>query len=198
MTRRQLLLRSGLGFGALALKPLLGASLNPLSPKQPPLHATARQVVHLFMNGGPSQVDTFDPKPALARFAGKAMPIHLRTERKTGAAFPSPFVFRRYGESGIEMSEIFPHLSACADELCVVRSMYTDIPNHEPSLLMMNCVSALGSPTGWARKTRTCPALLPSAPAGCPRAAPITGVRRSCRARIRGHTSTPDKRKSIS
>jgi hypothetical protein len=143
MTRRQLLLRSGLGFGALALKPLLGASLNPLSPKQPPLHATARQVVHLFMNGGPSQVDTFDPKPALARFAGKPIPIHLRTERKTGAAFPSPFVFRRYGESGIEMSEIFPHLSACADELCLVRSMYTDIPNHEPSLLMMNCGSGL-------------------------------------------------------
>jgi len=95
------------------------------------------------MNGGPSQVDTWDPKPALAKFAGKALPIHLRTERKTGAAFPSPFTFRKHGQSGIEASEIFPKVAECVDDLCVVRSMFTDIPNHEPSLMLMNCGAAI-------------------------------------------------------
>jgi hypothetical protein len=115
------------------------AALSPLAPKKPPLPAKAKRVIHLFMNGGPSQVDTFDPKPALEKFAGKALPIHLRTERKTGAAFPSPFKFRKYGQSGIEVSEIFPQVGECADDLCVIRSMHTNIPNHEPSLMMMNC-----------------------------------------------------------
>ena len=80
----------------------------------PPLNAIAfaaakaKRVIHIFMNGGPSQVDTFDPKPALRKYGGQALPIHLRTERATGTAFPSPFEFRKHGESGIEVSEIFP------------------------------------------------------------------------------------------
>ncbi|MFN3326363.1 MAG: DUF1501 domain-containing protein [Bryobacteraceae bacterium] len=115
------------------------ATLNPLAPKAPPLPAKAKRVVHLFMNGGPSHIDTFDPKPALEKYAGKPLPFTFRTERKTGAAFPSPFKFKPYGESGIEVSEIFRHVGECADDLCVIRSMKTELPNHEPSLMMMNC-----------------------------------------------------------
>src|SRR5580704_14686555 len=146
LTRRQLLHRTGMGMGAVALAGVLAdssqakeMSLNPLAPKAPPLPAKAKRVVHLFMNGGPSHVDTFDPKPSLLKYAGKPLPFTLRTERKTGAAFPSPFEFKKYGESGIEVSEIFPQVASCVDDLCVIRSMVSDIPNHEPSLMMMNC-----------------------------------------------------------
>jgi hypothetical protein len=139
MTRRDLLKRVGMGMPAVGLAGILNAAAGPLAPKSPPLPAKAKRIIHMFMNGGPSQVDTWDPKPALAKFAGKPLPIHLRTERKTGAAFPSPFEFKKHGESGIEVSEIFPKVAAHADKLCVVRSMFTDIPNHEPSLMMMNC-----------------------------------------------------------
>jgi hypothetical protein len=109
-------------------------------PKYPQFPATAKRVIHIFANGGPSQVDTFDPKPMLAKFAGKPMPSgNLPTERKTGAAFPSPFKFKRYGKSGTEVSEIFSHLGEVIDDVCVIRSMHADVPNHEPSLLLMNC-----------------------------------------------------------
>ncbi len=142
MTRRELLHTMGMGMGAVAMAPMLDAATtvpNPLAPKKAPLPAKAKRVIHLFMNGGASHVDTFDPKPALAKYAGKAIPITLKTERRTGAAFPSPFTFKRFGQSGVEISEIFPQIGACADDLCIVRSMHTDIPNHEPSLMMMNC-----------------------------------------------------------
>ncbi|HEX6984710.1 MAG TPA: DUF1501 domain-containing protein, partial [Planctomycetaceae bacterium] len=90
--------------------------------------------------GGPSQVDTFDPKPALAKYASKPLPIsNLRTERRTGAALPSPYSFKRYGKSGIEVSEIFAHTGEMIDEIAVIRSMHADVPNHEPSLMLMNC-----------------------------------------------------------
>lgn len=144
--RRQMLHQVGMGFGALAAHSMLhietvsaSNTAYPLAPKPPPLPASAKHVVHLFLNGGPSQVDTFDPKPELTRYAGKELPIKLRTERRTGTAFPSPFKFRKFGNSGIELSEIFPNLGTVADELCVIRSMHTDRPNHEPSLLLMNC-----------------------------------------------------------
>jgi hypothetical protein len=95
------------------------------------------------MNGGPSHVDTFDPKPALERYAGKMLPVeNLKTERKTGAAFPSPYKFQKYGQSGIEVSEIFPNVARNIDDICVIRSTHADIPNHEPSLLLMNCGEA--------------------------------------------------------
>ena len=94
----------------------------------------------MFLNGGPSHVDTFDPKPALAKYAGKDLPMeNLRTERKTGAAFPSPFKFQKYGQSGIEVSELFQHTAQHIDDMAVIRSMHADVPNHEPSLLLMNC-----------------------------------------------------------
>ena len=138
-----MLQQCGMGMGAVALTSLLGqsqaATLNPLAPKAPHFAPKAKRVVHLFMNGGASHVDTFDPKPALTKYSGKPIPITLKTERRTGAAFGSPFTFKQYGQSGIEVSEIFPHIGECADDLCVIRSMCSDIPNHEPSLMMMNC-----------------------------------------------------------
>src|SRR6059036_3165952 len=154
LTRRDLLCRCGMGLGALALNSLFGEMnmlmaadsslpLNPLAPKNPPFPGKAKRIVHLFMNGGPSHVDTFDPKPALEKYAGKLLPKeNLKTERKTGAAFSSPFKFQKHGQSGIEVSEIFPHVASCIDDICVIRSMHADVPNHEPSLLLMNCGEA--------------------------------------------------------
>src|SRR5262249_26010684 len=97
---------------------------------------------HLFMNGGPSHVDTFDRKVSLEKWAGKQIPKNLRTERKTGAAYPSPYKFSKYGKCGLEVSEIFPNVAKCADDLCVIRSMHADVPNHEPSLMLLNCGDA--------------------------------------------------------
>jgi hypothetical protein len=130
----------GAGFGMVGLAGLCGAAdKSPLAPRAPHFAPKAKRVIFLFLNGGPSQVDTFDPKPALAKYANQPMPSgNLRTERKTGNLLPSPFAFKKCGQSGIEISEIFPRLTEHADRLCVIRSMYTDRPNHEPSLLLMN------------------------------------------------------------
>ena len=158
VTRREALCRSGMGFGALALGGLLadslptsgaaraaglaGGAISPLVPKRPHFAPKAKRVIHLFMNGGPSQVDTFDPKPALSKYNGKAIPSSLPTERKTGAAMESPFKFKKYGQSGIEVSDIFANVGECIDDICVIRSMHADVPNHEPSLMLMNCGDA--------------------------------------------------------
>ena len=116
---------------------------NPLAPKAPHFPAKAKHVIHLFMNGGPSHVDTFDPKPSLEKYAGKPLPVaNLATERRTGAAFPSPFQFKPYGQSGLEVSELFAETARHMDDICVIRSMRADVPNHEPSLLLMNCGDA--------------------------------------------------------
>ncbi|HYV35283.1 MAG TPA: DUF1501 domain-containing protein, partial [Gemmataceae bacterium] len=116
---------------------------HPLAPRAPHFPAKAQRVIHLFMNGGPSHVDTFDPKPLLDRYAGQPLPReNLRTERRTGAAFPSPFRFQKHGRSGIEVSELFPHVARSVDDLCIIRSMHADVPNHEPSLMLMNCGDA--------------------------------------------------------
>ncbi len=115
------------------------ASSNPLAARRPHFPVKAKRVIFLFMNGGPSQVDTFDPKPALAKYVDKALPLQLKTERKTGSALPSPFKFQKYGQSGIEVSEIFPNVATCVDDMAIIRSMHADVPNHEPSLLLMNC-----------------------------------------------------------
>ncbi|MCA9265524.1 MAG: DUF1501 domain-containing protein [Planctomycetales bacterium] len=144
MSRREVLSRSGLGLGAIALGALLGdgvyaAKANSLDLRPTHFPRRATRVVHFFLNGGPSHVDTFDPKPALARYAGKPIPNTLTTERKTGAAFPSPFKFQRYGESGIEVSELFARTATHMDDIAVIRSMYAQVPNHEPSLMLMNC-----------------------------------------------------------
>jgi hypothetical protein len=148
LTRREVLQRSGLGLGALGLAGLLSDGgeqvqaadvAGPLAPKTPHFGGKAKRVIHFFLNGGPSHVDTFDPKPALAKYAGQTLPENLRTERKTGAAFPSPFKFHESGESGLEISEIFSQTAQHADDIAVIRSMYAQVPNHEPSLMLMNC-----------------------------------------------------------
>src|SRR5690242_17633639 len=156
LTRREMLCRSGMGIASLGLAGLLadrGALVanaassdgytNPMLPKMPHFPGKVKHVIHLFMNGGPSHVDTFDPKPALEKFVGKNLPNeNLRTERKTGAAFPSPYKFQKYGQSGLEVSEIFANTAKCIDDIAVIRSMYADVPNHEPSLMLMNCGDA--------------------------------------------------------
>jgi hypothetical protein len=147
-----------MGMGALSLAALLGdprlllprahaeANVNPLSPKTPPFPAKAKRVIHFFLNGGPSHVDSFDPKPALEKYAGKPLPgEYIQTERKTGAAFPSPFKFSRHGQSGLEISDMFPKIAECADDLAIIRSMKAELPNHEPSLMLMNCGDAVQS-----------------------------------------------------
>lgn len=146
LDRRDFLRRCGMGFGALALGGLLGnqrasaSAYGPLPPGMPHFAPKAKRVVHLFMNGGPSQVDTFDPKPALQARHGQPIPLEgLKTERPTGTALRSPFAFKPHGQSGIEISELFPHTARHADDLCVIRSMHADVPNHEPSLMLMNC-----------------------------------------------------------
>ena len=153
LTRRQFLNRCGMGMGSLGLATVLGSLgsdsaaadanfTNPLSPKPPQFSGRAKRVIHIFLNGGASHVDTFDPKPALDKWHGKEIPVHFATERKTGAAYRSPFKFQRYGQSGLEISELFQHTAQHADDLCVIRSMKADVPNHEPSLLLMNCGDA--------------------------------------------------------
>ena len=152
-TRREMLRRCGTGLGLVGLATLLAdeargaetstrdAATQPLAPRAPHFSARAKHVVHLFMNGGPSHVDTFDPKPKLDEYHGKPLPTtHLRTERKTGAAMRSPFKFQKYGESGIEVSELFAKTAAAhIDDLAIIRSMFAEVPNHEPSLMLMNC-----------------------------------------------------------
>ncbi|MCA9192902.1 MAG: DUF1501 domain-containing protein [Planctomycetales bacterium] len=159
LDRRSMLSRCGMGMASLTLPALLGGELesiasenqvgiNPLLAKPAPhFPAKAKRVIHIFANGGPSHVDTFDPKPSLAKYAGQPMPGETpRTERKTGALYPSTFRFGRYGNSGTEVSELFSHTARHSDDICVIRSMHADVPNHEPSLLLMN--------TGEARLVR--------------------------------------------
>ncbi len=137
-TRREFLRRCGMGFGSLALADLLapGAHATELSTHFP---ARAKHVIHVFLNGGVSQVDTFDPKPELTKRGGQKLPYdNLQTERKTGVALPSPFTFKNHGRSGIPISDIFPYLSQQADDLAVIRSMYAELPSHEMSLMLMN------------------------------------------------------------
>ena len=150
LTRREMLGRMGNGFATLGLMSVLGgsafasqtkssASSNPLLLRKPHFPGKAKRVIFLFMNGGPSQVDTFDPKPALIKYNGQVVPLNLPTERRTGAALASPYQFKKYGQSGIEVSEIFPNVAKHVDDMCIIRSMHADVPNHEPSLMLMNC-----------------------------------------------------------
>jgi hypothetical protein len=98
-----------------------------------------KRVIFLFMNGGCSHVDSFDPKPMLDKYDGQPLPGGtVKTERRTGELMKSPFKFKKYGQCGMDVSELWPHLGEVADDICWVRSVYTDIPNHEPSCLMMN------------------------------------------------------------
>ena len=112
--------------------------------KRPQFAGKAKRVIHLFMNGGPSHVDTFDPKPSLDEYAGKTLPMpNLQTERKTGAAFAFAVQVQEVRPERASKSAIFSRTSRkCVDDICVIRSMQADVPNHEPSLLLMNCGEA--------------------------------------------------------
>ncbi len=152
-SRRALLRRCFNGMGTLGLAALLEPKThgsnplpdprispeNPLAPKTTHFTPKAKRVIHLWMNGAPSQVDTFDPKPALEKYAGKRpeSTAKLTTENATGGLMPSPFKFSRHGQSGLEISELFPEVARYADDLCVIRSMQTDVPVHESSNWMM-------------------------------------------------------------
>ena len=150
LSRRELLQRSGLGFGSLALAclmkdtSLLGAAASgaytDLRPRAGHFAGTAKAVIQLMQVGGPSQMDLFDPKPELTKYHGKryskGIEKHFRNEEET-TLMGSPFEFRPCGESGMEFSEVVPHLGSVADELCLVRSMYTDHNNHGEGLIMI-------------------------------------------------------------
>jgi len=137
---RRAMLQAGLGFGMVGLAALLKPQQAVSAVLQPHARPRAKAVIHLLANGGPGQMDTFDPKPALTKYHGQRLPIHFKTERPTGAAFGSPFSFKKYGQSGLEVSELFAGLAERhADDLCVIRSMHTDAPLHENSLRLLNC-----------------------------------------------------------
>ena len=158
VTRRDALRKIGGGFAMMSFAGMIGETLaqaevsSPESPwmiKDPHFKPKAKHVIFLFMNGGLSQVDSFDPKPMLAKYDGQPMPGgDLGHERKTGSLMKSPFAFKKYGKSGIEVSELFPNIGECIDDICVVRSVHTEIPNHEPALIMMNTgANIIGRPS---------------------------------------------------
>ena len=149
MTRRKALCRIGNGFGMVAFASLVGRSLSYAQGVAGPDRTAGaaildypqrvKRVIFLFMNGGCSTIDCFDPKPALEKYDGQPMPGGaVKTERRTGELMKSPYKFKKYGECGMDISELWPHLSEFADDICWVRSVYTDIPNHEPACLMLN------------------------------------------------------------
>jgi uncharacterized protein (DUF1501 family) len=135
ITRREMIHRLGGGVGALGL----AAMLSPAVAATPHFKPKAKRLIHLFMNGGPFGPDFLDPKPAIAKFAGqRPKEVDLRTERPTGGLLDVPFKFRKHGASGLEMSELLPNLSRHADDLCVLRAVHGDNPNHGPALFLMN------------------------------------------------------------
>jgi Protein of unknown function (DUF1501) len=152
------------GIGTIALAALLekegrGATagltdVNPLAPKKPPLPAKAKNVIFMFMEGGPSQLDLFDPKPALQKWSGKPLPADMTKNMKlaftkpTAAVLASPRVFTPAGQSGIEFSDYIPNIASCADDICLVRSMFSDAFNHHPGqLLLFSGTMQFGRPT---------------------------------------------------
>ena len=142
LDRRRFLAGMSGGLGGVALCALLSkdglladeVAANPLAPRAPHFPAKAKRLIVLFMAGGPSHLDTLDPKPAVEQHAGKRPgAVDLRTERVTGGLMPSPFKFRPGGKSGLPVSDLLPNLRACADDLCVVRSVHAVNPNHSPA-----------------------------------------------------------------
>jgi Protein of unknown function (DUF1501) len=144
--RRQLLKSTAIGFGQLAFAAMLGKSSNaetrgsPLAPKNPHLAARAKRIVFLFMKGGPSHVDTFDPKPMLDRDHGKPLPFDLPrvTFAKQGDLLKSPWTFQQHGESGLPVSELFPNVAKHVDDLCILRSLHGTNPAHGGALLKLH------------------------------------------------------------
>ncbi|BDC50026.1 sulfatase [Bryobacterales bacterium F-183] len=158
-TRRSFFRTAGLGLETMALGSLLArdgraADLNPLAAKKPHFAGKAKNVIFLFMEGAPSQMDLFDPKPALAKWQGKPLPESLISQtklafiKKDATVLPSARVFKPYGQCGMELSDYIPNIASCADDICMVRSMYTDAFNHHPGqLLLMTGFMNAGRPS---------------------------------------------------
>ena len=138
LTRRQMLSRLCAGFGMVGLAGLLGPQMFAATTRGPHFAPRAKRVIFLFLNGGPSHVDTFDPKPALKKVEGQQPNGELYKKSKGTGFMPSPLEFHPRGQSGIEVSESLPHLGKIIDDCCIIRSMKTDVPNHEPALLQMH------------------------------------------------------------
>ncbi|MDP1589271.1 MAG: DUF1501 domain-containing protein [Prosthecobacter sp.] len=136
ITRRVALHRLSAGFGAIGLAGMMGSQANAAVKQQ--VTPKAKRVIFLFMNGAPSHIDTFDPKPALKKYEGQQPSGKLYRAPKTSGFMSSPLKFSKCGQSGIEVSESLPALGSIIDDCCVIRSMHTNVPNHEPALLMMN------------------------------------------------------------
>src|SRR5437667_8794557 len=156
INRRSFLWQAGGGFASLALLDLLSrdakaAATSPLAAKPPHFPAKAKHCVFLFMNGAPSHIDTFDPKPALTRLNGTSYKGELTVgsnNRPVGYLMQSPFEFKKHGQSGLEISSLFPRTSRFADDICVIRSMYTDTAAHASGCLQMNTGSVqIGKPS---------------------------------------------------
>ena len=147
-SRRQMLQTSAVGFGHLALLAMLGEesrgedqrSRNPLAPQEPHYAPRAKRIVFLFMKGGPSHVDTFDPKPLLDRDHGKPLPFDLPrvTFAKQNNLLKSPWKFKQYGESGLPVSELFPRVAKHVDDMCMLRSVHGTNPAHGGALLKLH------------------------------------------------------------
>lgn len=143
--RRDFLQRSLAGIGTLALADLLrGAeSADPLAPKKPHYAAKAKNVIFLFQEGAPSQMDLFDPKPELAKWHGQSLPPSMTKDMKlafikpTAKILASPRKFQKYGQSGVELSDLIPHTAAMADDICLIRSMHSEAFNHHPGQLLL-------------------------------------------------------------
>jgi hypothetical protein len=172
ISRRRLLQSASCGFGYLALAGLCGetqaaAPDNPLAPKPPHHTPKAKRVIFLFMQGGPSHVDTFDYKPRLARDDGKKVPFLVARTRQVTAerVFQSLWKFKQYGQCGRWVSDLFPHIARHVDDLCFIHSMHTEGVAHGPATLYLPVPptsfgppSGHGSTTAWAPTTRACPA----------------------------------------
>ena len=161
ITRRNFFLNGVVGFGSIALSQLLATEnllpSDPLAPKRSHFPAKAKNVIFLFMEGAPSQLDLFDPKPALQKWAGMPLPASVTKElqlafiKPTAQVFPSPRKFMPYGQSGTEFSDYIPHIASCADDICLVRSMHTEAFNHHPGqALLMSGAIQFGRPTAGA------------------------------------------------
>src|SRR5687768_4915163 len=145
------------GLGISALAQLLadegrGAEppvVNPFEPKKPHFPGKAKNVIFLFMEGAPSQIDLFDPKPELQKWEGQSLPESMRQNlrfafiKPTAKVWASPRKFQRHGQSGMEFSDYVPHLAGCADNICMIRSMFSEQFNHHPGQLLMHCGSPL-------------------------------------------------------
>ena len=139
MNRRNFISQLGSGMGAVALAGMI-PNKTQAATQAPHIKPKAKAVIQLFMNGGPSQVDTFDYKPMLEKFHGdRPKAVDVTTERPTGGIMKSPWEFKRYGKSGIHVNDIYKHTGEMIDDICVINSMHTNIPNHAPALSMMNC-----------------------------------------------------------